>query len=175
MAEETDSNLAKPGIATWSNQSSNRTAVATIPAVEELAAVLMNITRPTNTQLRLQHKPGRLMVKFKELYGQNYSAVAQLVNDWAGIELVKVNDSDHVLWTVAPPGKLHRRLNHDAVGIKPYGVPSCCTAQAEPPTHEASRFCNSHTVVLAGPAWNRNSCSECEQQPIRSGHGGIPC
>ncbi|CAK0784393.1 hypothetical protein CVIRNUC_007597 [Coccomyxa viridis] len=89
-AEEADSNLAKPESATWSSQSSNRTAVATIPAVEQLAAALLNITRPTDMPLRLQHKPGRLMVKFKELYGNNYSAVAQLVNDWAGIDLVKV-------------------------------------------------------------------------------------
>ena len=91
-AEEADSNLAKPDSATWSSQSSNRTAVATIPAVEQLAAALLNITRPTDMPLRLQHKPGRLMVKFKELYGNNYSAVAQLVNDWAGIDLVKVGD-----------------------------------------------------------------------------------
>ena len=91
-AEKADSNLAKPESATWSSQSSNRTAVATIPAVEQLAAALLNITRPTDMPLRLQHKPGRLMVKFKELYGNNYSAVAQLVNDWAGIDLVKVGD-----------------------------------------------------------------------------------
>ena len=55
--------------------------------------------------LSLQHKPGRLMVKFKELYGNNYSAVAQLVNDWAGIDLVKVGDEGrHNLWMAASPG-----------------------------------------------------------------------
>ena len=69
--------------------------MATIPAVQQLAAALLNITRPTDIPLRLQHKPGRLMVKFKELYGNNYSAVAQLVNDWAGIDLVKVSKGHH--------------------------------------------------------------------------------
>ncbi len=53
--------------------------------------------------LRLQHKPGRLMVKFKELYGNNYSAVAQLVNDWAGIDLVKVgNEGRHICGWLLP-------------------------------------------------------------------------
>jgi hypothetical protein len=74
------------------------TAVASTAAVEDFAALLLNATRsehlpnassPAQSSM-LQHEPGRLLVKFKELYGGNYSAVAQLVNKWAGIDLVKV-------------------------------------------------------------------------------------
>ena len=60
--------------------------------------------------LRLQHKTGRLMVKFKELYGNNYSAVAQLVNDWAGIDLVKVSKGHHVCGLLALLTSHHSRV-----------------------------------------------------------------
>ncbi len=70
-------------------------------AVAKLAATLLNITAPDvqpadgskPPQAGLQHQPGRLLVKFKELYGGNYSAVAQLVNDWAGIDLIQVGSN----------------------------------------------------------------------------------
>ena len=74
------------------------TTVASTAAVEDFAALLLNATRsehlpsagsPAQSGM-LQHEPGRLLVKFKELYGGNYSAVAQLVNKWAGIDLFKV-------------------------------------------------------------------------------------
>ena len=166
-AEDTDANLAKPGIAAWSNESSSRTAVAPPPAVEQLAAALINITRPTSMQLRLQHNPGRLMVKFKELYGNNYSAVAQLVNDWAGIDLAKVREGHHMYGVLCPSASNHRGLRHDAVGMKPHGVPSCCTAPAGFPVSRSGNILMRGSGMLAGPARNRDSSCKCEQQPLR--------
>ena len=84
--------------ASGSGGSITGTAVASTAAVEDFAALLLNATRleqlpsassPAQSGM-LQHEPGRLLVKFKELYGGNYSAVAQLVNKWAGVDLIKV-------------------------------------------------------------------------------------
>ena len=81
----------------WTPGSYNRTAVAEPSAVAKLAAALLNVTAPevqpaggVKPQVGLPRQQGRLLVKFKELYGNNYSAVAQLVNEWAGIDLIQV-------------------------------------------------------------------------------------
>ena len=88
----------------WTPGSANRTVVAEPNAVAKLAAALMNMTAPatqpaghSKLHTDLQHQPGRLLVKFKELYGGNYSAVAERVNDWAGIDLIQVS-------TIPAPG-----------------------------------------------------------------------
>ncbi len=84
--------------ASGSGTDTTGTAVASTTAVEDFAALLLNATRPEHLPSAgnlaqsgmLQREPGRLLVKFKELYGGNYSAVEQLVNQWAGIDLIKV-------------------------------------------------------------------------------------
>lgn len=94
---------ASQAAGTGAHEASNRTATAVPNAVPELAVALMNITSPdaqpsggAKVQTGPRHRPGRLLVKFKELYGGNYTAIAQLVNDWAGIDLIKVSA---LLWT----------------------------------------------------------------------------
>lgn len=81
----------------WTSSTSHAAVAADPNAVAKLAAALMNMTMPDSQtssaarpQTSLRRQPGRLMVKFKEFYGSNYSAVAQLVNDWAGIDLIEV-------------------------------------------------------------------------------------
>lgn len=82
-------------------------AIATTNAVAALASALLSIAAPENpapvspiSNLTLPYRPGRLLVKFRDLDGANYSQIVDTVNDWAGIDLVKVNSA--VLRTLSP-------------------------------------------------------------------------
>ena len=72
-------------------------AVATPSAVAALTQALLSISAPERpapvnsiSNDTLPYKPGQLLVKFKNLDGGNYSALVDLVNAWAGIDLIKV-------------------------------------------------------------------------------------
>lgn len=66
-------------------------------AVARLASALISVVTPERpapispvSNVTLPYRPGRLLVKFKDLEGANYSQIVDTVNDWVGIDLVKV-------------------------------------------------------------------------------------
>ncbi len=74
-------------------------AVATPNAVAALASALLSVAAPERpvpispfSNTTLPFRPGRLLVKFRDLDGGNYSQIVDTVNEWAGIDLIKVGD-----------------------------------------------------------------------------------
>ncbi|EIE21403.1 subtilisin-like protein [Coccomyxa subellipsoidea C-169] len=72
-------------------------AVATPNAVAALASALLSVAAPERpvpisplSNTTLPFRPGRLLVKFRDLDGGNYSQIVDTVNEWAGIDLIKV-------------------------------------------------------------------------------------
>ncbi len=100
VATQQLNNFAQPGPAPGPGQAAQPKAAATTNlqnAVAALASALISVVTPERTALAspvsnvtLPYRPGRLLVKFRDLEGANYSQIVDTVNDWAGIDLIKV-------------------------------------------------------------------------------------
>lgn len=81
-------------------QAAKPKALATPSAVAQLASALLSVATPESpapvnpvSNLTLPYRPGSLLIKFQDLDGENYTQIVDLVNQWAGIDLVKVSQN----------------------------------------------------------------------------------
>ena len=89
-------NVTEPGPAPAPKQAAAATT-SFQNAVAALASALISVVTPERpapaspaSSITLPYRPGRLLVKFRDLEGANYSQIVDTVNDWAGIDLIKV-------------------------------------------------------------------------------------
>ncbi|CAL8469682.1 g9223 [Coccomyxa elongata] len=100
VATQQLNNLVEPGPGPGPGQAAQHKAAATTNlqnAVAALASALISVVTPERpasaspvSNVTLPYRPGRLLVKFRDLEGANYSQIVDTVNDWAGIDLIKV-------------------------------------------------------------------------------------